>query len=393
VCVLEGGMQSVRTDRVRDLVDQNVSGARALDLLFRQRLSLILMLTMQRITLAVLIIIGSALVIRIFTTSIWYQISGAAILFPIIMMSYAPLRRFGYRHGEWLMLRFAFLLRIKLKTTEPFLSTKYWTASLTTSTSDTNLTASQDSTIESSEHISLEQEVDSHEASMIRAILRLEETTAREIMVPRLDIVAAPVDTPLKRLNEMMLEGGHSRIPLFEDTIDTIVGIIHARDLLRFLGQPQEIYDLLEIARPPLFIPDSKPLDELLVEFQERRSHLAIAVDEYGGTAGVVSIEDLLEEIVGDIADEFDVGEPEIEIINDRQAVMDARVSLEQVNHLFSTRIEGEGFDTLGGLIYSELGRIPNAGDEIHSNGLRVQVVSTLGRRIKKVRVLRNTDS
>jgi CBS domain containing-hemolysin-like protein len=228
---------------------------------------------------------------------------------------------------------------------------------------------------------------------MIRAILRLEETTAREIMVPRLDIVAAPVDTSLKRLNEMMLEGGHSRIPLFEETIDTIVGIIHARDLLRFLGQPQEVYNLLEIARPPLFIPDSKPLDELLVEFQEKRSHLAIAVDEYGGTAGVVSIEDLLEEIVGEIADEFDVGEPEIEMVNDQQAVMDARVSLEQVNYLFSTRIEGDGFDTLGGLVYSELGRIPNPGDEVHSNGLRVQVISTLGRRIKKARVLRNIDS
>lgn len=392
MCVLEGSVQAARTDRVRDLADQNISGAKVFDSLLNQRLSLILMLTTQRIIFVVLSISASISVARVFTALIWYQIAVVVVLFTVIILSYAPLRGFGYRRGEWLMLRLASSLKFELKIAEPFLSTKHWTASSMVGTNDTALEVTQNSQPEASEHISLEQEVDSHEASMIRAILRLEGTTAREIMVPRLDIVAAPADTSLKRLNEMMVEGGHSRIPLFEDTIDSIVGIIHARDLLRFLGQPQEVYDLLEIARPPLFIPDSKPLDELLVEFQEKRSHLAIAVDEYGGTAGVVSIEDLLEEIVGDIADEFDVGEPEVEMINDGQAIMDARVSLEQVNQVFSTRLDGEGFDTVGGLVYSELGKIPNPGDEIHSNGLRVQVISTLGRRIKKVRVMRRTD-
>ena len=235
-----------------------------------------------------------------------------------------------------------------------------------------------------------QEQLDPRERSMIRAVLRLEKTTAREIMVPRVDILAADVETPVARVTEMMMtEGGHSRIPIYEETVDNIVGIVYARDLLGSLTRQQKTVSLRDVARPAYFIPDSKRVDELLEELQEKRVHIALVVDEYGGVAGLVTIEDLLEEIVGEIADEFDVEEPAVQHVTEQEAVVDARASLELVNETFSTRISGEGFDTLGGFVYSQLGKIPSPGDEVLSNGVKIEVLSTLGRRIKKVRITR----
>ena len=236
-------------------------------------------------------------------------------------------------------------------------------------------------------------EAEEEERRMITSILKLDETAAREIMVPRMDIVATEATSSLNRIAELMWEGGHSRIPIYEETVDSVVGVVHSRDLLRQLSAGDPQVDPTSIARPPLFIPDSKRLDDLLRDFQEKHIQIAIVMDEYGGVAGLVTIEDLLEEIVGEIEDEFDIEESLREMLSETEAVMDARISLEEVNEAFDVDLRGEGFDTLGGLLYQLLGKIPSPGEEVEAGGLRIKVLSTLGRRIKKVQVTRAAAS
>ena len=238
-----------------------------------------------------------------------------------------------------------------------------------------------------------EENLAAHGRRMITSILKLDETTAREIMVPRMDILAADATSSLSRVAELMWGSGHSRIPLYEESLDNIVGVVHSRDMLHNLTTEDTEVDLNDIVRPPLFIPDSKRLDDLLRDFQEKHIQIAIVVDEYGGTAGLVTIEDLLEEIVGEIEDEFDIGESMREMISSNEALMDARIPLEEVNRVFDVDLQGEGFDTLGGLLYQQLGKIPGPGDEVEVDGLTIKVISTMGRRIKKVQVARGVQS
>ena len=225
------------------------------------------------------------------------------------------------------------------------------------------------------------------EMAMIRRIARMVDRAVREIMVPRIDMVAAEADAPVDEVLSLVIERGFSRIPLYEETIDNIVGVVHAKDILKVQFDGQRPESLRDVARPPYFIPEGKHIDELLTELREHRVQLAIVVDEYGGTAGLVTIEDVLEEIVGEIQDEYDSEEVTIERVTDDEAIIDARVGLEELNELFSLKIEGEDFDTLGGFVYHQLGRMPAPGDELQADGLNMRVLSVMGRRIKKVRV------
>ncbi|MCH8065950.1 MAG: HlyC/CorC family transporter [Chloroflexi bacterium] len=229
--------------------------------------------------------------------------------------------------------------------------------------------------------------VENGEMAMIRRIARMVDRAVREIMVPRIDMVAAEADAPVDEVLSLVIQRGFSRIPLYEDTIDNIVGIVHAKDILKVQFDGQRPESLRDVARPPYFIPEGKHIDELLTELREHRVQLAIVVDEYGGTAGLVTIEDVLEEIVGEIQDEYDSEEVTIERVTDDEAIIDARVGLEELNELFSLEIEGEDFDTLGGFVYHQLGRMPAPGDELQADGLNMRVLSVVGRRIKKVRV------
>lgn len=235
-----------------------------------------------------------------------------------------------------------------------------------------------------------ENTIEEDEREMIRGIIGLEETTAHEIMVPRIDIVAVDKETPIPKVIDVIIEHGYSRIPVYEETIDNIIGIIYAKDLLEGLRNGHYPATLEEIARPAHFIPESKKIDELLHEFQQKRVHIAIVVDEYGGTAGLVTIEDLLEEIVGEIEDEYDTGEPPIRRISETEAIMDARVSIHDLNEMFGLSIQGEDFDTIGGFLFARLGRIPNVGDEIEADGVVLSILSTVGRRIKKVKAVKS---
>ncbi len=229
-----------------------------------------------------------------------------------------------------------------------------------------------------------------HERAMIHAILHLDETPVRELMVPRVDVISVDVTTPLDEAVERILDSGHSRLPVYEEGKDNIVGILYSRDLLaaEARGGRAASPALRDLMRPAFFVPESKRVDEMLTEFQERRVHIAIIVDEYGGVAGIVTIEDLLEEIVGEIQDEFDPDEPVIERSPSGEAVVDASMPVDEFNTEFSAEISPEGFDTLGGLLYARLGKIPEPGDVVNENGLRLQVITTTGRRVRRVRVV-----
>lgn len=232
--------------------------------------------------------------------------------------------------------------------------------------------------------------IEEEEKEMIAGIFELGKTLAREVMVPRISVIAVEADTPLLEALNVIIEAGHSRVPVYEDNIDNIIGVLYAKDLLTYLRDGEVDVPLRGIVREPYFIPESKHVDDLLQELQQRKVHIAIVVDEYGGTAGLVTIEDLIEEIVGEIQDEYDREEPLIERISEDEIVFNARVDLDDVNRLMGLSLPTEQGDTLGGLVFSELGKIPTQGDCIHVDGVTIEVLSVVGRRIKKVRVVRD---
>lgn len=224
------------------------------------------------------------------------------------------------------------------------------------------------------------------EKEMIASIFAFSDKLVREVMVPRIDVAAVPVDAPMATALDVILKNGHSRIPVYKGTIDNIVGILYAKDLLRYLWDGRTDVPLDRILRSAYFIPESKKVDELLQELQQRKVHMAVVVDEYGGTAGIVTIEDLLEEIVGEIQDEYDAEQPTVEAVSQREYLFDARVALDDVYKYLGVELPEEGGDTLGGFIYSQLGRVPAVGDRIEYGGAVFEVLSVAGRRIKQVR-------
>ncbi|HEX3555952.1 MAG TPA: hemolysin family protein [Thermoanaerobaculia bacterium] len=226
------------------------------------------------------------------------------------------------------------------------------------------------------------------EGEWLWGIVGFGDTQARSVMTPRIDMVCAPLDASLDMLADRFVESGHSRIPVFEDSIDHIVGILHIRDVLRALRTP-EPPPLRELLKAPLFIPETKPLGELLRELQARFQQVAIVVDEYGGTAGLVTVEDLLEEIVGEIMDEHEALAAELEPLGDGSYRLDGRAHIELLDELFEVEIEDPEYETVAGLIFSELGYVPQVGEQVETHGLRFTVEAVDDRRIQTVRVER----
>jgi CBS domain containing-hemolysin-like protein len=232
--------------------------------------------------------------------------------------------------------------------------------------------------------------IEATEKEMIVSIFELHDTVVGEIMVPRPDMVAIPVTASLSEALNVILQAGYSRIPVYEGTIDHIVGVLYAKDLLRLLRDGIREASLRELLRPPYFVPEGKRIVDLLREMQQRRVHMAIVVDEYGGVAGLVTIEDILEEIVGEIQDEFDRSEePLVLPLDERTYLFDGRVDLEEAERVLGVSLPSEGADTLAGYVYERLGRIPAAGEVFTDQGLEFRVEEVLGRRIRKLRVRR----
>lgn len=234
--------------------------------------------------------------------------------------------------------------------------------------------------------------IDPDERAMIDAALRLEELTAREVMVPRVDIVAVQLDISIPDLIDVIVQAGHSRIPVYEESIDQIVGVLHAKDLLPHLLAASSDFVIVEHLRAPHVVPESKHLDVLLKELRRTRLHLAIIADEYGGTAGLVTIEDILEEIVGEIQDEYDTEQPLFEPIGPDEMLADGRLALENVELFFGiTFPEDADFETVGGFVQSVLGRLPREGDRFAGDGLEGEIIEVEGRRVRKLRMVRQS--
>ena len=230
--------------------------------------------------------------------------------------------------------------------------------------------------------------LDQRDREMLRSIIELDYTTVREVMVPRLDMVAIEADVSLQEAATIIVEHGHSRLPVYVDTIDDVLGIIYVRDLLAAIANPSTDNTIRSLTRLAFVVPETKRVDELLEEFRERRTQIAIVVDEYGGTEGLVTMEDVLEEIVGEIEDEFSrVRESEITRHNDGSVNVSAGLGIEDVKELFGVEIESDDFDTVGGFVYHHLGRIPHVGDVVENSGLQVEVVSVLGRRLRTLKI------
>lgn len=232
------------------------------------------------------------------------------------------------------------------------------------------------------------------ERRMIRGVFEFSETVAREVMTPRTEMVAVPLDIPLHELVDVAVREGHSRLPVYRGSPDEIVGILLVKDLLPFLreGEPEaDAFDLRALMREPFFVPDTKPVNLLLAELRQQSVHLAVVVDEFGGTDGLVTMEDLLEEIVGDINDEYDVAEPDWEATPEGDVLIDGAAPIDEVNERFGLRLPEEDFDTVGGYVFGTLGRVPRVGESVaapaDAGEMRLRVERTDDRRVALVRL------
>ena len=232
------------------------------------------------------------------------------------------------------------------------------------------------------------------ERDMIQGVFALGDKQVHDVMVPRTDIRAIDADTPGDRVLEQVVQAGHSRIPVFEGSPDQIIGILYVKDLFRRLARAEKDVSIRQYLRPAHFVPETKRIDELLREMQRDKIHMAIVADEYGGTAGLLTIEDLVEEIVGEIRDEYEAEQELVIPVSENEALMDARVPFEDVVAAFELGVEAsEDYDTLGGYIVHELGRLPKAGEDVRTDGVRFIVESIEARRIRRVRVVREVPT
>lgn len=228
--------------------------------------------------------------------------------------------------------------------------------------------------------------LEANEGEMMRSIVDLDETVVREIMTPRPDIVALPLETNVDEARQVFLKGGHSRLPVYRQTLDEVVGVLHVRDLLRASDASNGGKGVAEYMREGMFVPETMSVAELLAEMR-LRTHIALVVDEYGGTAGLVTLEDLLEEIVGEIRDEHEPDEFDVRREADGSWLINAAVHVDKLTELFGVEFGERDFDTVGGLVVSELGRVPRQGETFEFRGLRIEVLEVDRRRTRLVRV------
>ncbi len=227
--------------------------------------------------------------------------------------------------------------------------------------------------------------IEEEEKKLIHSVIEFGETLVREVMIPRTDMVALPETATLETAIDTVVQSGFSRVPIYRTNIDDIVGVLYAKDLLPYLKKGDMDVTPGEIMREPIFVPESRRVIELLSDLRSRKTHLAVVLDEYGGTAGLVTIEDLLEEIVGEIFDEYDREVVLCEPLGTGRYMLDARISIDDVNELLGTKLPAHEWDTLGGLMYNLLGRVPKQGETVIHSGIRLTAEKVIGRRISKV--------
>ena len=230
--------------------------------------------------------------------------------------------------------------------------------------------------------------LDTAAVEMVKGIISLSDTNVKEIMVPRIDVVSISLDTPIREIVSIISDCGHSRFPVYHETVDNIVGMLYAKDLLHYVVKEEQEIDLQKLIRPAYFVPESKKLDSLLREFQRRRVHIAVVVDEYGGTSGIVCLEDVIEEIVGEIQDEFDNETEELLKISDDVYLCDARVNLEWLNEQLGINLPSDDFDTLGGFVFHLFGKIPVRYEKLSYQNIDFIIQNMEGHKIDTIKVV-----
>ncbi len=242
-------------------------------------------------------------------------------------------------------------------------------------------------------HAGLDEDLNDEKRDMIRGIVDLSETSVKEVMVPRIDVDFISIETRGDALIGKVTESGHSRFPVYKDSIDNVVGILYVKDLLSLLNREEEI-DLEQIVRKPFFVPESKRIDALLREFKRRHVHIAIAIDEYGGVSGIVCMEDIIEEIVGDIQDEFDNEREDILLIGDGVWLCDARMSLDEMDDIFAGEIgDDEEFETLGGFVFDLFGKIPVKYEKVSWKNFDFIIQDMEGHKINTVKIVTKKEA
>ncbi len=329
-----------------------------------------------------------------------FAVTGLLTIFTIIFGELVP-KQIGLAHAERVAMSTSRLLEVLGTIFAPLVGFLTWTTRRISRLFGADVAA--DERISSEElRLIIEQGgeqgiLEAEEEQMIHAVIELGDQRVHEVMVPRTSMSTLSAAATFEDAIDTVIEQGHSRIPVYEDSVDEIIGILYAKDLLPFLkaGAPERP-SLRSLLRTPVFVPESMSVDDLLHELQRRKVHLAIVLDEYGGTAGLVTIEDLIEEIVGEIQDEYDEEEPMIVRLSDDEARVDGRADVDDLSKLFDTDLsldDEDEYDTVGGLIYHRIGGVPRPGDQIKVDGLTITVETTDGRRVGKVLVVRSRDA
>ena len=238
-----------------------------------------------------------------------------------------------------------------------------------------------------------EEEIEEEERELIHSVFEFGDTIVREVMVPRPDMITIKGSATLDEALSVIIDAGFSRVPIYENDNDNIVGVLYAKDLMKRLHEESGGARVNSLGRAPTFVPEQKKVSELLRDMQEQRVHMAIVVDEYGGTAGLVTIEDLIEEIVGEIVDEYDQEEPLVEPIDDNTIRVDAKMPIDEVNELWSVDLPHEEWDTVGGLVFGLTGRVPLTGETVRFDGIEFKTERVTGRRIQKVLISKGSAS
>ena len=399
-CLIDAAVSSLNRTRIRSLMefggDRATKNAGKLDAMVDRPTQILMAAQLSRLTGAVLI---AAMVIYLRNlderAGLWEGIIAATFVVIVLLILRAILRLFAVHNPEGMAiilypaivaqsLTIGLGSRTLLHAQARFASRLGMLSVVENPTSSTEIFQIQTA---SARELGLINE-DGNE--MIQSIFEMVTTTVREVMVPRIDAIALPASASLDLAIDTMRERGYSRLPVYEGTIDNVIGILYAKDLFRYVQPNMPGEPIRPLIRPAYFIPESKKNADLLRELQTRHVHMAIVADEYGGTAGVVTIEDLLEEIVGEIQDEYDTHEEsKIIKLNEDESIIDAKMSISDVNDELELSLQSEDVDTIGGLLYEKLGRLPMLGDQAEVEGALLQVESTSGRRMRKVRITR----
>ena len=244
---------------------------------------------------------------------------------------------------------------------------------------------------ESSQSESQEEIIQEEKQDMIEGVEGLSSTTVKEVMIPRIDVDFISSDCKKEELIEKIITSGHSRFPVYSESTDNVVGVLYIKDLLKSIANNEEI-DILKIIRKPYFVPESKIIHSLLREFKRRHLHIAIAIDEYGGISGIVTMEDIIEEIVGDIQDEFDKENEDIIFINENTWLCDARINLSDLNETIETQFPEEDFDSLGGFVFDLFGKVPVKFEKVCWNNFEFIIQAMDGHRINLVKIIKNVE-